>query len=958
MVAAFNWKGASKASICAFMLAFAPLTASWAQTTDSADDADYVAPAAPAADDSDGDIAPAAPAAAEPAAPAAPAAAAAAPAAAASTGAAAAVPSSSQTTQLGDIAVTGSALSGADKADALPVTSYSADELREQGITSTPQILNQISSSSSSSGPGLSTGSQVTGGASFADLRGLGPNKTLILLNGRRLATNSLEGNGAATDLNTIPFAAIDHIEVLRDSASALYGTDAIGGVINFITKKNLQGGGVDLQYTAPTRAGGGDSQTLSATFGKGDLNKDGWNVLGTISYQRASAIDANTRDFVTPLNPRIRSTSSNTFPGNYAQGGIFANPQPGCDTPGALPDTIFGGSGSGSCRENYTALGAQVQQRYDQPSFFGDAQYKINDNNKVDLSYLYSKKTTYSVSAPAPTSGQISVQPGTPFYPGNGIVPAPTAAQGGADFDPNDPVSLYYRSNPLGQRVNRSENENHRVVLNFTGRFLKDYHYDTAFSYNQSSTDYYLQSGEFNQYIGDDSLEDAINNGQFNPFDPNLSQSERAALASTETTGDLESGKTRAYVWDGKVDRDIGDWFGAGQSALALGAQYRHETLDVSVDSYLAPRAPSSGLSANKISEDRDVESVFGELNVPLPFNVELDAQGRYDNYSDVGDTLNPKVSLRWQPIDQLTLRASYAEGFHAPTLFDLYQPLANTYSEGGLDDPILCPGGTADSAAGGSQTRDCDTQFQEAQGGNQNLKPEKSKSWSAGFVLTPIKYVTLTADFWAVELSQQIGVASGSYALARPDQFPVTRNDDGAIDYFVNQNQNLGKTQTNGEDIQLQAYYPSDLGTFTLQMQGTYTNKYDFQNVKGGQYYNNVSEFSSASNQVIFRWKHTVTLGWNKGPYALGVVNHYSSGYRDSTVYPGHYGVHDYVTWDTYGSYRFDNGLQFTVGANNVFDVDPVYSTQTYAGQAGYDARYADGVGRTVYGRLSYKF
>lgn len=953
-----DWKRASKASICAFMLAFAPLTCAMAQS--SGDDG-YIAPAAPAAptdDSSDDDVA--APAAAAPAA-AAPAAAAPASAAPAAAVPAAAVPSAPATVQLGDVSVTGTAIARPSAATALPVTTYKAEDLRKQGITSTPQLLQQIAGNNTSGGPGLNTGAQITGGASFANLRGLGANKTLILLNGRRLATNSLEGNGAATDLNTIPFSAIDHVEVLRDGASALYGTDAIGGVINFITKKNLDGGNVNLQYTMPTRDGGGNSQELSATFGKGDFDKDGWNVMGTLSYRHSGEINANNRDFVTPLSPHIQAVSSNTFPGNYNQGPVFANSQPGCATDGAVPDTIFGDATSGSCYENYTALGSEVQQKYEQPSFFGQASYKINAHNKVSASYLWSRKTTYSLAAPAPTSGAVAVNPGTKYYPGNGITPAPTVAQDpGGNFTPGDPVALYYRTNPLGPRVTRGVNENHRVVLDFTGEFLSGFHYDTALSYNQSSSEYDLVRGEVNQTEGNDSLQTAINNGQFNPFDPNLSDAERQTLRGTETNGNIESGKTRAYVWDGKIDHEVGDWFGSGQSVLAMGAQYRHETLDVGIDSYLAPRAPSSGLSANQISEDRDVEGVFGELNVPILDTLELDAQARYDNYSDVGDTLNPKVSLRYQPVEQLTLRASYAEGFHAPTLFDLYEPSSQTYSEAGLNDPVLCPGGTADTGAGGSQVRDCGTQFKEAQGGNENLKPEKSKSWSAGFVLQPTKYVSLSVDFWAVELSQVIDVPSGQYIFDHFDKYQddFVRKANGSIDYFNNPNQNLGKKETNGEDVQLNAHLPTDYGTFTLAMKGTYTNKYDFQTVRNGQYYHNVSTYSLQNNQVVFRWKHNITLGWNKGPMSLAVVNHYSSGYQDAAQYPGHYKVHDYVTWDTYGSYSFDNGLQVTLGSNNVFDVDPVYSDQTFAGNSGYDARYADGVGRTVYGRLTYNF
>lgn len=930
---------ARRRAICLFILTFAPCVTAFAQ------DDDYIAPpTASSADESaqdSTDEAIAAPAA---------------PAAATTSSAAVAVPAGARgerpTTDLGSVAVTGTAIARTDSATALPVTTYEAKQLREQGITSTEQFLNQVAGNNSSFGAGRGTGTENTGGTTFANLRGLGPNKTLILLNGRRLAVNALDGG--ATDLNNIPFAAIDHVEILRDGASALYGTDAIGGVINFITKKNLDGGNVNLQYTTPTRDGGGTSQDLSATFGKGDFDKDGWNVMGTLSYQRQNAINALDRDFVVPLDPRAGSTSINTFPGTYVQDGTGVSGNtaaPGCN--------VFGLVQAGSsCRENFTALGgSQVVQKYDRPSFFGRGALKLNDKNSVSLSYLWTRTKTDSLAAPAPSSSaflgqKIQVNPGTAFFPGAGVVPAPNNPA----FDPDAPVTLNYRAVPLGPRVTQGTNEYHRVVLDFTGRFLDGFHYDTAFTYNQSTSDIDLVSGYYNQNDGPDSFQGLLDKGRFNPFSPNPSQAQINALKGLQTYGNVESDKTRAYVWDGKIDHEIGDWFGAGQSALALGAQYRHETLTANVDKRLALRSPSYGAAPSKVDEDRDVEGVFGELNVPILDNLELDAQARYDNYSDVGDTVNPKVSLRYQPLEQLTLRASYSEGFHAPTLYDLYQPEIRTFTGAALDDPILCAGGSP--SQGGVQNRDCGNQFFAIQGGNKDLEPEKSKSWSAGFVLQPVQYVSLTADFFAVELSQQIDNLDPTYIFNNYNQYAglFDRDDNTrAINSFQNKKQNLGKTELNGEDVQLNVRVPSDYGTFSLTMQGTYINKYDTQVAKNSEYIDNVSNYELRQN--IFRWKHNVTLGWNDGPVALGVVNHYSSGYQDYDGLSNPH-VHDYVTWDTYGSYSFDNGIQLTLGSNNVFDADPPFSVQPDFGNAGYNANYSDSVGRTVYGRLNYNF
>lgn len=963
----FDWARASKASICAFMLAFAPLSGALAQNNDNADNgqAAPVAPAAPASDEDSGnaDSAETTPAAAAPAAPAAAsdegnsedsatASAAATPAAATaepSSANANANAAASQTTNLGNMTVTGTALSRTDTETSLQVSSYDADELRDQGVTSTPQLMQRVVGNDTSSGPGLSTGAQVTGGASFADLRGLGPNKTLILLNGRRLAVNGLQGNGTATDLNSIPFSAIKRVEVLRSGASALYGTDAVGGVINFITKKDIQGGNLSLKESVPTRDGGGNQTTLSATFGKGDFQKDGWNIMGTLEYRRQEPVSANDRSFVTPLDPRINAVSGFTYPGQYVQNGDYNATAPGCGVHGEVPfnDT--------QCRENYTALGAKVVNKSNEPSAYVRGAYKFNDKNKASLSYLWTRNENYVVSAPSPSVGPenlgIPIHPSSPYYPGKNGIPTPD------DFSEGDDALLRWRAAPLGPRVTRNVNQTQRAVLNFTGRFLDGFHYDTAFSFNQSTTKQHYVRGYFNQNVGDNSFLHAVNNGDYNPFDSNPSQQQRDYLQGLQTTGLGAKYRTRAYVWDGKLDHDVGNWFGSGQSQLALGSQYRHETLEEFVDDGIARRAPSTGVTGVQTNQDRDVESVYGELNVPLLETLSVDAQARYDNYSDVGDTLNPKISMRYQPVDQLLLRAHYSEGFHAPTLYDLYQPAVRTNTSGGLNDPVRCPGGSPISGA--SDALDCDKQFTSRQGGNSDLSPEKSESWGAGFVLQPIKYLSMSVDFWHIRLKDIVGVPPDSYLFSNYDQYSdrfhrgSSDNGPGPIRYVEDGNENLGAITTSGEDINVNFKLPTNTGTYTLTVNGTYTNSFRQQNVPGAEFVKNVGVF--ANDSVIFDWRHNITLGWSKGPWGFGVVNHYKTGYKDSG---GDRDVDDYMTWDMYGSYAFKSGLKITLGSQNISDEDPPFSVQQYAGNSGYDARYASGLGRTVYGQLSYDF
>ncbi|WP_110686158.1 TonB-dependent receptor [Salinicola aestuarinus] len=830
--------------------------------------------------------------------------------------------------------VTGSAIARTDAETAVPVTIIEAEEIRQQGITSTAQLVSQIAANDTSSGPGLSTGTAITGGASFANLRGIGTDKTLVLLNGRRLANNSLDGG--AVDLNTIPFGAIERVEVLRDGASAIYGTDAIGGVINFITKKSLTGGNVEFGYETPTRSGGGDSGDISATWGNGDLETDGFNVMGSMSYRKKSHLDYTDRGDIREVyapGKGIFGVSSFAYPGNYYQGSVAGNPLAGsgCDSEGIV-DT-----GEGTCSYDYGRYG-QVQQESENTSLYTRASAKLAENHTVGLSYLWSRNKNISLGAPSPTSTSPVLQPDSLFYPDD---PA---------LDPTQPVSVRWRGIPAGARETYNTIDASRLVLDFTGDF-SGFNYATAASWNESDTDINYRGG----YLNDSDLEEAFNNGIIDPFstDP-LTDAGRQALQDAEAHGSVWHAKTDVYAWDGKLSREIGDWFGAGSSAMAVGADYRHERLSLETDPDIASRATSGGLSPDaSVSEDRDVKGIYTELNVPVVEGLEVTAAVRYDDYSDVGDTTNPKVSFRWQPIRELLVRGAYSEGFRAPSLYELYDPNAQTYSPGGLNDPLLCPGGSP--APGGVESRDCSTQFLVEQGGNADLEPEEAKNWTLGFVFQPVDSFSAGLDFWWIEIENEVAAPTASYVI---DNAPgsIERKDDDTIDYIPTYNKNLGSTKTNGVDISANYRLPTRYGLFSVGYTGTYVDRYDFQESPDGSYVSNVGHYRSGYG-TIFRFKHKVTFNWNKGHWGAGVVNHYMSDYDDYDTSTNEK-VGSYTTWDALGAYTFTAGPTVTLGVRNLFDRDPPFSNQPEVGQLGYDARYADALGRSIYARFNYNF
>ena len=223
------------------------------------------------------------------------------------------------------VEITGSSIKRINSETALPVTILRVDDLAKAGVTSAEQALAFIASNQSSVTSTVSVGAS-NGGAAFADLRGLGPARTLVLLNGKRIVSNPYNGGDSAVDLNTIPFGAVERIEVLNDGASAIYGSDAIAGVVNFITRNEYQGVTLNGSITEPTSSGGGRNYDLGITGGYGSLTEQGWNIFGGITYRKQEALKATDRSFASTAyipSRGVDKTSGTTFPGNYVQSGL-----------------------------------------------------------------------------------------------------------------------------------------------------------------------------------------------------------------------------------------------------------------------------------------------------------------------------------------------------------------------------------------------------------------------------------------------------------------------------------------------------------------------------------------------------------------------------------------------------------------------------------------------------------
>lgn len=867
------------------------------------------------------------------------------------------------------VEITGSAIKRIDAETAVPVTIIKADDLKREGITTIEQVVARLSMSQTAQSTSQSVG-LGTGGAAFANLRGLGQNKTLVLLNGRRLANNAIDSS--APDLNMIPFAALERVEVLRDGASALYGTDAIGGVINFITRKDYTGGTVTLGVDSPQHPGG-KSTSANVGFGVGDLSKDRYNLFGFLDFQKQDPLRASQRPII---NDRSIKTSPTSSPGQYNQDGAVQNPSfPTCGSPDGIP--LGDGVTDATCGYLY-ARQVDLVPKTERKTGFLKGTLQLTDAHQLGLEYFISENSNATKIAGVPY-GALWMNPGTKYYPGNGITPLPTVFTLNPAYLPTSAppgalpgvIKLRWRDTFSGGREEQTDNTQQRFIASLDGA-VAGWDYRTAFSYNENKLTDKLIAG----YTDGTIVTSGVLNGTINPFG-DQDAAGAALLSSAQAKGTLFTAKGQVYSLDAQGSRELSDWFGAGRpAAIAVGAEFRREKFRyVGNAPFDALVVSSTGFDPATDNEgSRNVAAIYAELNVPIIKELEVTGSLRYDRYSDFGNTTNPKVSFRYQPNKQVLLRGSYSTGFRAPSLYDLNAPQTFTNTANNWDDPVRCPGGVP--IAGVSKSENCAVQFMSQIGGNKSLKPETSKNTTVGIVFEPVADFSASVDFWWITLKHQIAALADTTIFGDPAKYAglFHRAPDGSLatdgslcpgpncGFVEDVTMNLGGVKTSGLD--LGATYrirAAEAGTVTLGFNGTYLTKFDYQNEADGVWLPNVGRYaggvalSSGGGGPAFRWQHALTANWTKGPWGVGIVNNYKSGYIDQDPINT---VGSYSTWDLWGSWRPTKALALTVGVRNLFDTLPPNSNQTATFQVGYDPRFADATGRTYYLRGSYNF
>jgi iron complex outermembrane receptor protein len=887
------------------------------------------------------------------------------------------------------VEITGSSIKRVASEGALPVQVITFDAIQKAGITSTEDLLRTIAANGTGA-DNMTSGNnvfgadadRVSGGASFASLRGLGPNATLVLLNGRRVGNHG--ASGKAVDLNSIPLGAIQRVEILKDGASAIYGTDAIGGVVNFILKTDYTGAEVSASYNA-TEAGGGMQRRYSLLGGVGSLSEQGWNVMASVTHDVNDKLSSHQRDFSNGYQPE-RGLSPDTT------GTPYANVLTGAGT--AL------GTGFKVAGDNTTYLQANplsFQGKCD--SIDGMSQYvtelwkDVTAPTRTRYSCAYDYGADYVISFPVERTNAVSratlqlspqhklfaellgsrteataeltpVQISTSLANGNAYpVNGPyylDMTQFIPSYDKTKPIIYKWRTTPWGNRTQHNVTESLRGLLGMEGVLAGKYDYKLGLSRAQSTTKTDLIDG----YGWTSQIYSALGSGKINPWlKPGESQSAEAMqlVESTKFKGRLQHGKTTMTQLDGAISGEVFQ-LPAGALQMAAGFDLRRETYEFAqdVDATKILLAPGN---ANQKEVSRNIRAVYAEMLIPVIKDLEVQLAVRRDDYSVIGATTNPKVSFRWQPAQNLMFRGSASEGFLAPSFTQLYAGRLSQELPNGVIDQEGCaknPGNPLFCAI---------PRLNYMTGGNPGLRPETSKQGTLGMVVAPFTGFTATLDFWAINVKDRILNRTPQVVLNNwqfLQEYIIRNPQTGVIDHVEAGWINAAGLKTRGLDIGLR--HDGKLAGYktTTSLDGTWMKSFKFAEFEGQPYKEQVGKF--ATRDVYLRWKHNASITVAKGNWSVLFTNKFASHYADQlpnggkgTPPPGFDPmVKHYSIFGISGTYTGFKNTTITAGIQNLFDTDPPFTAHNVdeVVGAGWDPRVADGRGRSFALNLKYKF
>lgn len=853
------------------------------------------------------------------------------------------------TAELDRVQVTGSRISRADIEESLPVFVIDRETIELSGQTSVQDLIRDLPLTTGGNfRPQSGSTGQSFGGA---NLRALGEGRTLILIDGRRapVAPNF----GSAQDLNSIPLGAVERIEILADGASAIYGSDAIGGVINIILRSDYTGAEVSYQQGYPEREGG-DTQAGSAIMG---ISGDRGQLTAGVSFNKRDIVFAADR----PWSRGGASTFSNNFLAvNGTSTSFLRHPTfgsantAGCTGPGFR---FTDNAETSRCFYDFTLVSAD-EAELDNQSGFIRGRYDINNDWSLLLNAMIGRVTSFGRYAPVPSSpwlvgdiGAIQLPVGSPNHPGTppdqgGLNPLWEAY---ADFA-DQPLGMRHRFAANGPRDTTTDANLYDVDIGFTGMISESWQIE---GYARRTESQYFETGR--NYIVSALAQPQFDAGVYNIYDPfNATQDVLQSFTAT-------IGRDANYTADEFFFVANGDLFvmPAGPFGIAIGGEYRDETYKDIFDD-LQANGNITGSAGNSAQGARDYKAFFVEGLIPVIDSFEIGFAIRYDDYSDFGNETSPKVNFRWQPLDSLTIRGSWGQGFRAPPL-DILSANTSFSADGIVDVPTCVFLGVGE---------DCDPPIQATTFviANPNLGAETSDQYGLGLAFSPVEWFNGTIDYYRIDIDNRVA-GIGSQLIINcldgtetncppglsnlPNVFPgpneaaglgVLRGDQGEILYIQRGFASLGTIETSGIDTSLNFNFDfGSGGVLTSELLATYLMSYE---VDSGE--------DVAGNEGLPEWRTNWRNTWSIGDFAFALnVNYIAS--QDTALSNQQDGVDSWTTFDLQANWFTPWDGQIVVGADNVSDEDPPLDPG-YGD--GFNFDLYDGYGRILYWRYVQTF
>lgn len=829
------------------------------------------------------------------------------------------------------IEVTGSHIKRIDLEGASPVTVLTADDIVKSGAQDMSQLLRKlpISGNGTFSTQGNNSDDTSNGGAAIS-LRGLGADSTLVLLNGRRIAVSAFAKSidTAFVDINAIPMSAVKRIDIVKDGASATYGSDAIAGVVNIILKKDFEGFEVNAKVADTVEDGDGQ---LSGSILWGTQSDNAHTTVILDYFKQKETLFAD-RNYSKSADQRVnggedfRSSAGN--PGTYipatvdVNGAILAKTDDYSWTPAAnCPDTSVDGD---FCRYDYASHMTSIPESTRIGlTVFQD--YEFDNEIKLFAEMMYQHNESKIKGAASPSFSELYMLKDNPLFT-SGTVLNPFVGED---------LTMRRRLTEAGNRFKEAESDSARLVLGLNG-VVMDWDWELAYTYSYNRNHEYGKQG----FVQTPRLQAAINAGLYNPFATTQDQ----AVIDDITVNTTRNGKSTTSAFDGKMSGSIFS-MPAGDAALAVGFEYREEKISDDPDE-LFLRGEIFGTEATQASGERDQTSLFAELFIPVFEQLEAQVAFRYENYSDFGNTTSPKIALRYMPTESLTFRASWGEAFRAPSIVQL--GLGPTQESPGLVDKLRC-------ALTGLKEDCTATEKTVIFSGNPDLKPEESVSYNLGMVWQITDELNFGLDYWNYDQDHLI-TSDSQYRLdqegsnpAIVKREPTSGGIPGRVIEMYDRFVNLGSQTTDGIDFDIKYKFDgAQYGEFNFSYNLTWVNSFKQTRENGTS-----KELAGEFQHPEFRWVGGVD--WNVTDWQTALRLNYIGEYADDKDAGATGTVDSMMTVDMNVSYVGFEHWTLTVGGTNLFNEDPPFSAADFVG---YDQTTHSAQGAFWYLSSSYRF